>query len=1111
MAQALRLVVLILVLDGQISTSKTVQYKNSNFPSGSFALLMSKDGCPESPAMGWKTGYINITTKQPFDDPASFPETSRNVIRNFKLDVIENIILGPFNRYNLQLNFCFKSAKHVMNQENNWMHGSYGLFGVSEKCPYGFSKRNMTIQLPPLLHFNENGHLPYHKMVEENGYAAIQFLYCSRIQTLDNETMDSLISFNPFLVIKDQEDVESLCPSDTMYDVTLESYPMPLPMLIENMTVNISSYSQTKFCYFTFKKVTVDQIRDMSENPDIVHVFIDINTVVNNCGDFLIGPPLPCDKVETWIMIDIRYTVLVSGIVSTLLEDFYQGQWLRIFVGDEQWSFLFDGAFLCRHKKIHVNEGDMPTKMIYKCIKSVIGRYVTMIFRSRLEDWRNNRSEDLSNTPIAVLSENHDQFSGFVRCNQELGMRNHDIKDHQITSSSWQVSHDPKESRHHLSGWCAGLTDKQPFIQVDLLKKTSIDGLVITNWEEIIDDIENNKYERRLVKRGCRSFYIKYGNYLDVLERYNNMPFIYDDSQRVDIPQTFLFNDQCTARYIRIFPTPFQNKTAPCLKFEILGCKDTETRNPPKIMLDKDEQIIFNETFTNINQAGSLVSFKYPSSNAYTAIHRWTIQLPVHFAALRFALISLHVYQFQNQRLFSNYRLCEDVIILSKEDIIEDMVTFQSNNAIGNYRLNSSGNGKMPSFPLSEKVAFLTFITCPITEIAEEGTGFKAFIVETDYKNCYWDDPTGYCNLPSMDIISDRFLFGALENSVTQREFKWTIDAETDSIIFTLNFEDFDISCFSESEFLLEGPDIKEFTSFCNSNRPRGDIYFVTAPLVVVYRPYKSNIYSSTPFPEGFHLKYDFLPKKTTILYQLEEENHYDDNNFPVRIVCSEEFNKCYHLRTTHGEGLDAMMLYDTVCKDRNSFLVNLKSLKEQQLVRGLLLDYYLSLAKSYTAYKSNPSDAYTLIGLMTRPDYEFPDRVTQVWSDGSPLTFSAWDEGEPVNIEERTFTSMAMSKLEKENTWKTLTPWQILSDDNEMFAFCCESTLRNLEKDFSIKSTLRNQSFQTWDVHNHTLFHCKSGELMSNLVLCNGVKECSDASDEKDCIQSKVDFVVAS
>jgi hypothetical protein len=48
-----------------------------------------------------------------------------------------------------------------------------------------------------------------------------------------------------------------------------------------------------------------------------------------------------------------------------------------------------------------------------------------------------------------------------------------------------------------------------------------------------------------------------------------------------------------------------------------------------------------------------------------------------------------------------------------------------------------------------------------------------------------------------MDIISDRFLFGTLENSVTQREFKWTINAETDSIILALNFEDFDISCLS--------------------------------------------------------------------------------------------------------------------------------------------------------------------------------------------------------------------------------------------------------------------------------------------------------------------------
>jgi hypothetical protein len=38
------------------------------------------------------------------------------------------------------------------------------------------------------------------------------------------------------------------------------------------------------------------------------------------------GPPLPCDKEEIWIMIDIRHTVLVSGIVSTLLEEFYHGK-----------------------------------------------------------------------------------------------------------------------------------------------------------------------------------------------------------------------------------------------------------------------------------------------------------------------------------------------------------------------------------------------------------------------------------------------------------------------------------------------------------------------------------------------------------------------------------------------------------------------------------------------------------------------------------------------------------------------------------------------------------------------------------------------------------------
>jgi hypothetical protein len=78
-------------------------------------------------------------------------------------------------------------------------------------------------------------------------------------------------------------------------------------------------------------------------------------------------------------------------------------------------------------------------------------------------------------------------------------------------------------------------------------------------------------------------------------------------------------------------------------------------------MLDKDDHIFFNESYKNIDQAGSVVSFKYPSSNAYTAIHRWSIQLPVQFAALRFALISLHVYQVGliiYNNYFSGYQNC---------------------------------------------------------------------------------------------------------------------------------------------------------------------------------------------------------------------------------------------------------------------------------------------------------------------------------------------------------------------------------------------------------------------------------------------------------------------
>ena len=53
--------------------------------------------------------------------------------------------------------------------------------------------------------------------------------------------------------------------------------------------------------------------------------------------------------------------------------------------------------------------------------------------------------------------------------------------------------------------------------------------------------------------------------------------FVIDASQDLAIPQTFLLSEPARAKHIRIYPTPFDNTSAPCIRFELLGCRKSGT------------------------------------------------------------------------------------------------------------------------------------------------------------------------------------------------------------------------------------------------------------------------------------------------------------------------------------------------------------------------------------------------------------------------------------------------------------------------------------------------------------------------------------------------------
>jgi hypothetical protein len=98
---------------------------------------MPMEGCPETKAQGWEIGYINITTAEPFEGEIVY-DPERKAWLTFDRATYEGMkIRGHYGRYNLQMNFCFKTADHNLTKTENFPDWSIELFGSDEGCPLG--------------------------------------------------------------------------------------------------------------------------------------------------------------------------------------------------------------------------------------------------------------------------------------------------------------------------------------------------------------------------------------------------------------------------------------------------------------------------------------------------------------------------------------------------------------------------------------------------------------------------------------------------------------------------------------------------------------------------------------------------------------------------------------------------------------------------------------------------------------------------------------------------------------------------------------------------------------------------------------------------------------
>jgi hypothetical protein len=98
---------------------------------------MPMEGCPETKAQGWEIGYINITTAEPFEGERVY-DTARKAWVTIDRATYEGMkIRGPYGPYNLQMNFCFKTADHNLTKAENFPDWSIEVFGSDESCPSG--------------------------------------------------------------------------------------------------------------------------------------------------------------------------------------------------------------------------------------------------------------------------------------------------------------------------------------------------------------------------------------------------------------------------------------------------------------------------------------------------------------------------------------------------------------------------------------------------------------------------------------------------------------------------------------------------------------------------------------------------------------------------------------------------------------------------------------------------------------------------------------------------------------------------------------------------------------------------------------------------------------
>ncbi|CAN7979977.1 unnamed protein product, partial [Ixodes pacificus] len=993
----------------------------ATWPPGSYGLPMPVSGCPSSVGFTWATG-------------CRFHDIAYDVVED---DKIRHWSDGMKLKGGLQedggVEQCFcvkKDDAPPSNATTPWSPGNYCILQVGDTCPDGFQSGYITWmdQQPtaPDAHNRVSGTVPRGRYTAHN----TTLYFCCR-----NDG---------------SPDVAIRLPTDLPF--YLLQYDAGTCQKVQGMSVFEQSFHFMEDDVGARSPLDTDAPGGMPKfkegHPRVDSTLFDRGLVLYYCY---------YDVAES--LRGFRVMVDNTGMVSTF-DRYYDEKNYGIPHAIEE-NFLH--AFTCALYPI-----TSPSFRVLRlnCTQPVLGQYVTLqIF---------GRQDTLRFCEFKVFAQES--------CGQPLGMASEEIFDTQLHASSIDDSGPYHFTNARLNaeyGWCAGPSDAQRYLQIDLQNHTRITGIILQGMSTPVksgyvitfhltfsnDSIYWTSEEQPVGHRKASRVYTCHQCELST--------FTADQGVRYNLLRGIV------ARYVKLQVLKW-NK-APCLRLELIGCRSQV--NCGAVLEDSE---------------GAIASPNHPFYYGQDKSCWWKILPPPG----KHVWLSFIIFDLAQREASSRAGQCQASLAPrhSVKSNCSDSIL--------------SPNGHtFPKEIISNGPMEIHLKTCFRYSLSRF-SGFYATYKFTDCPGCGMGDY--HCASPHVCDSNCGHIFSIdyPKPYMNNHRCTWLIMAPPSHYI-NITFHDFDLPsaehCSTDFLEFYDGKDQEQenlIGRYCNNSVPPRNVVSSWNTLSIVFTT------DGKGTGRGFALSYQALS------FQLPPDLNqlYFDN--PQECPTNWKFynDHCYNMY----EETDPLQWYEAEAKcgalgkGRSGHLVSILDEKEMAIIHYFLTDIWKAHKKSlyigltdaagegfYRWSDGNPmsySDwyvrAYAGHGMSSQPDWVAYEDCTMLRVDSGHST-AHWHDI-PCSLGKHSLGTLGRAPAVDGSNWRSLDDLPITTINS----YLCKMRSHKADNDPGPPPLYRYMKplVSAVQVAPEKYFVCRNKEVISVVNVCDQIRDCRDGSDESGC-----------